>query len=76
MATAWINTLGLSLDIVGVFFLALEPFLKRFFPKTWENLHKEAEHEKRSIERAKRNGIIGLLLVVGGFSVQILANWV
>ena len=72
-----LNSIGLSLDIIGVILL--------FFFGLHKNINKEGtihlvieqtdEKEKKQWKFYKCMSILGLVLVVIGFMIQIASNW-
>lgn len=76
MTASVLNTIGLSLDIVGVVGL----FLFGLPPKVSDQgfTLRIAPPEPREVAKKKRYGIYSwssLVLIVVGFSLQIAANW-
>ncbi len=79
----WVNIIGLGLDIIGAIFLsyslviskekAIELGVSRWSGKT--------EREKLKLPKVKdrlgqsRKAMLGLIFLVVGFILQIIANW-
>lgn len=83
MNIQWLNIIGLSLDIIGAIIMsfglivskkdAIELGVSKWGGDTdTENLK---QPKVRDILKQSRNAIIGLAILVLGFTVQIVANW-
>ena len=83
MNPKWLNVIGLFLDIAGACFLtwgliiskkkAIELGITRFCGDTdEENLKLPVVVDRL---RQSRNAIIGLVLLIVGFLLQIIGNW-
>ena len=77
-----INTIGLILDIVGVFLIwqnelapkILEPNDGGFFLGTREETNELKKSNQKKFKKIKRGSVLGLILVIVGFSLQIFGN--
>lgn len=75
MTKEWVNTIGLLMDAVGVIVV-----FKFGWPQPIPHevivasSSKNAEEESKARWR-KRYSVTGLVLIVGGFAVQIAATW-
>lgn len=83
MSFQWLNIIGLGLDIVGVIFLsysliinkknAIELGVSRWSGNTDEKKLKLPKVKDRL--KQSKNAFIGLVFLVSGFILQIIANW-
>lgn len=88
-----LETIGLSLDIVGVIVIFLYTSTKRIeaeigyrlaqdtlervieWDKEVDEWKEEMPKLKKSVDRTRRRTRGGLLLVIAGFFLQLVANW-
>ena len=83
MNTQWLNVIGLGLDIIGAIILSYGLIIRRksaieLGVSKWggntdeENLK---QPKVKDILKQSRNAVIGLVILVLGFILQIIANW-
>lgn len=84
-----LTTIGISLDIIGVWLLSSVLLLSKeeilnatdaHWASAGKSIDEKFENAKnrpfvKSLIKQKRKGIIGLIIVTIGFSLQILALW-
>ena len=83
MNAQWLNIIGLGLDIVGAIILsyglimckktAIELGVSKWGGNTDEENLKQPK--VKDILKQSRNAVIGLVILVLGFVLQIIANW-
>lgn len=83
MNAQWLNIIGLSLDIIGAIILSYglivnkKTAIKLGVSKWGGNSDEEnlKQSKVKDILKQSRNAVIGLLILVLGFTLQIVANW-
>ncbi|MCY4597702.1 MAG: hypothetical protein OXC19_23240 [Bryobacterales bacterium] len=77
LSAAWVNSIGLGLDIVGVVLLfrfGLPPNVDRTGATYWTGA--PDQEEVRKGRRYDRISWVALALLVLGFALQIASNWI
>lgn len=72
----WLQVVGLSLDIAGVFLIFYFGIPPRVDPEghTYFIMEQPDELEKQKANRYRKRSNLGLYLLVGGFALQILGT--
>lgn len=75
-----VNSLGLALDIAGVILLFIFGLPSKVTAETHEIEYWGIETERKQEEiqkykRYKRGAYCGLALLIAGFSLQLISNW-
>lgn len=82
MTPETVNTIGLCLDIVGVimlFFFGLPPEVRRggkSFLVLESSTNEESEKEARKARWYDRASWLALVLLIAGFGLQIVSNYI
>ena len=70
--SAYLQIAGLVIDIIGVLFMAKDLlYYDEKIIGTWDS--NEPEYQKSEKRKVKKNTLIGLWLIAGGFLLQIIA---
>jgi preprotein translocase subunit Sss1 len=70
--STYLQITGLVIDIIGVCFMAKDLlFYDEEILGTWNSIG--GEHQKSEKRKVKKNTLIGLGLIAGGFLLQIIA---
>ncbi|MDM5450690.1 hypothetical protein [Peribacillus simplex] len=70
--SAYLQILGLVIDIIGVGLMAKDlVYYDEKAVGTWDSF--EGENQRKEKRKVKKNTLIGLGLIAGGFLLQIIA---
>jgi len=83
MDAQWLNIIGLGLDIIGAIVLSYGLIISKKSAIELGTSRYSGETAKENLKLPKvkdrlkqsTNAIIGLVFLVGGFILQIIANW-